>query len=525
MTRAPVIVGGGLAGLVTALRCAELGLPVTLLCAGDLGVGAASGWAQGGIAAAVGVDDDPGLHAADTIAAGAGLCDSAVVDLVTRAAPAAIAYLTALGAEFDRDADGTLRLGLEGAHGRRRIVHARGDGTGAEVLRAVVAAVRATPAIRVVERARALRLHVHDGRVVGVEVDTAGVTTRWQADAVVLATGGAGALWQHTTNPLGSRGQGLALAARAGARLRDLEMVQFHPTALDVGLDPMPLVSEAVRGAGAQLVGASGSLLTDDPLAARDVVARIVGETSRHGQAYLDARGSIGHRFPQLFPAVADAAARAGIDPATQLVPVRPAAHYHCGGVLVDHRGRTTVPGLWAVGEVASTGLHGANRLASNSLLEAVVCGGLVADDLTQHLPHVGDRTASAAGSPAAPRGILPLPESGQERPGQAELRALMSETVGLLRSGRDLERLVTFLRGVVGPDPDAADDATLVALLIADGALRREESRGGHVRTDHPTSDPVPRHTMTTLAEALGTTESSAETPLPDALLIGAAR
>lgn len=501
MTTAPVIVGGGLAGLVTALRCADHGVPVTVLCAGTLGAGTASGWAQGGIAAAVGLDDDPALHAADTIAAGAGLCDPAVVELVTAAAPGVIEELTALGASFDRHPDGTLRLGLEGAHGRHRIVHARGDGTGAEVMRAVVAAVRERPAVHVVEHARARRLCVEGERVVGVDVLLDGEPVRFETDAVVLATGGAGALWQHTTNPHGSCGQGLALAARAGAELRDLEMVQFHPTALDVGLDPMPLVSEAVRGAGALLVDGAGRPLTDDPLAARDVVARIVWEASWRGQAYLDARRAVGGSFAERFPAVAHAAREAGIDPATQLVPVRPAAHYHCGGVVVDQRGRTTVPGLWAVGEVASTGLHGANRLASNSLLEAVVFGGLVAEDLCLRLPGVRD----AAPRLARIRHDVPAaadPARGAQVP--SGLRTRMSAAVGLVRSGRDLGRLVDDLHDAVAPDPDAADDASLVAFLITHSALQRRESRGGHLRTDHPAQDPAPRHTTTTLRSAL---------------------
>ncbi|EWT07524.1 L-aspartate oxidase, partial [Intrasporangium chromatireducens Q5-1] len=409
-TGVPVIVGAGLAGLVTALRLAPH--PVIVLAAGRLGHGAASGWAQGGIAAALGDDDSAQLHAADTIAAGAGLCEPEVVARITAAAPAAVDYLAELGARFDRTPDGRYRLGLEGAHSRRRIVHAAGDGTGAEVLRAVVGAVRRTPSITVLEGTIATRLLVADGRVAGVAAERAAWSPapallatpahaapgalasrsfQLRSERVILATGGSGQLWRHTTNPTGSRGQGLALAARAGAELRDLEMVQFHPTALDVGLDPMPLVSEAVRGAGALLVDATGAPLTDDPLAARDVVARAVwGELSRGGRVFLDARGALGSRFADAFPTVARACQAAGIDPATDLIPVRPAAHYQCGGVTVDRHGRTTVPGLWAVGEVASTGLHGANRLASNSLLEAVVCGGWVADDLANDLPSKG---------------------------------------------------------------------------------------------------------------------------------------
>lgn len=494
---APVVVGAGLAGLVTALGLAPQ--PCVVLSAGPLGeagdaAAPASGWAQGGFAAALGPADSPRRHAADTLAAGAGLCDPATVAAVTAAAPAAVEWLAGLGAAFDRAPDGSLRLGLEGAHTRHRIVHAGGDASGAEILRAVVAAVRGTPSVTVVERARAHGvLLAADGSVRGVQVALEGRELTLATDRVVLATGGAGALWRHTTNPAGAVGAGLALAARAGAVLRDLEMMQFHPTALDVGLDPMPLVSEAVRGQGAVLVRADGSPLTD-PLAARDVVARAVGaELAAGGRVYLDTRDVPGRRVADKFPRLAAACAAAGLDPAVDLVPVRPAAHYHCGGVLVDRAGRSTVPGLWAVGEVASTGLHGANRLASNSLLEAVVCGGWVAADV-----------ASVAASPAAPATLLaprPADGDGTAPPEPArdlpEVRDLMSEHVGLVRTGTGVR---TALDRLLRVDPVLLDDARLVAALVAHSALARTESRGGHRRGDHPATSAAAHHTLVTL-------------------------
>ena len=471
----PVVIGAGLAGLLTALHLAPR--PCVVLTAGRLGTQTSTGLAQGGIAAALHPDDSPALHALDTLAAGAGLGDPDVARALTAGAADAVAHLEHLGARFDRDAGGAVALGMEGAHSRPRIAHAGGDATGRELLRAAVAAVRRTPSVTVLEGTRATRVVTDDGVVRGLLVTTPdGGTTLLRTDRVVLATGGVGGLFRHSTNPGSSRGQGLALAARAGAVLRDLEMIQFHPTALDVGLSPMPLVSEAVRGAGALLVDDAGNPLQGDPLAARDVVSR---EVWRHletgGRAFLDARAItdvVGR-----FPTVTAHCRAAGIDPAHDLVPVRPAAHYSMGGVAVDDRGRTSVPGLWAVGEVASTGLHGANRLASNSLLEAAVCSRWVADDVGHDAgPTPSGRAAPAPGDtvdPVTEEGILSL----------TDLRGLMSGAVGVLRDGPTLSAAVDRLHRA----HRAADDDVLVALLIATCALRREESRGAHTRTDHP--------------------------------------
>ncbi|GAA1654475.1 L-aspartate oxidase [Georgenia ruanii] len=491
----PVIVGGGLAGLLTAVHLAPL--PCVVLTTGRLAEHTSSALAQGGIAAALDPGDSPLLHALDTLHAGAGLSDPGTAERITAAAPAAVEHLAALGARFDRTPDGGLALGLEAAHSRHRVAHAGGDATGHEVLRAAIAAVRATPSITVLENARALRvLTADDGRVAGVVAAIDGAPGVIRTDRVVLATGGAGGLFRHTTNPTGSRGQGLALAGRAGAELRDLEMVQFHPTALDVGLDPMPLVTEALRGAGARLVDAAGDGLLEDDLAPRDVVARAVFATLQRGErVFLDARETLGAGFAAHFPTVAAACRAAGIDPIRDPVPVRPAAHYLMGGVSVDGRGRTSVPGLWAVGEVASTGLHGANRLASNSLLEAAVCARWVAEDLAGQDRR---RRCRPGGASSLPRwAAIPTRGAGQ-------LRALMSETVGVVRDGPSLTRAVDQLGATVERTGlDATDDATLVALLLATSALRREESRGAHLRTDFPAAA-EPRHLTLTLAAGL---------------------
>ncbi|MGI8948648.1 MAG: L-aspartate oxidase [Ornithinimicrobium sp.] len=491
----PVIVGAGLAGLTVALSLAPR--PCVVLSAGALGDACASGWAQGGIAAALGADDSPGRHAADTIRAGGGLCEPEVVQRITAAAPGAVAWLERLGARFDRGGHG-YALGLEGAHDRHRIVHAGGDGSGAEILRAVVAAVHNTPSITVLEGVRARQLLTQEGRISGVVVEDGTQSRALATSQVVLATGGIGGLWAHTTNPLGAQGQGLALAARAGAVLRDLEMVQFHPTVLDVGRDPMPLVSEAVRGEGALLVDAGGAPLVSDPLAARDVVARALWQHSGQGkQAFLDARGALGADFARHFPGIAGACADAGIDPASDLLPVRPAAHYHCGGVLVDERGGSSVPGLWACGEVASTGLHGANRLASNSLLEAVVCGREVAADLgrvpsaptmTLAYPSVSDPAAThqiGGGWPTTDEGML------------ADVRRHLDATLGIVRDPAPLGALVDqWQRVAVEVGADALDDARLTALLVCASALARPESLGGHRWSlEQVTSDDTPAH------------------------------
>ena len=479
----PVIIGAGLAGLTTAIELSPL--PCIVLSAGAVSTGTSTGWAQGGIAAAVGPDDDPALHATDTLAAGAGLCDPDIVRAITGAAPDAIAWLSGQGAEFDRTADGTLRLGLEGAHSRRRIVHAHGDRSGAELLKTVVDGARALSSVSLWDHSPAREILTRDGRVYGVLVDTPDGEAELRTDIVLLATGGIGGLYSQTTNPLSSRGQGLALAHRAGATLRDIEMVQFHPTALDVGIDPMPLVSEAVRGEGAILVNELGQWVLKNPLSARDVVSRAEWAQLQAGhRVFLDATKDPGERFAELFGSIYETARQAGLDPAKDLLPVRPAAHYHMGGVLVDLTGAATVPGLYAAGEVASTGLHGANRLASNSLLEAVVCGRWVA----QHWRTLG----LPAGRPPATRTHPGFEWSGTPDPVVAQVRTIVSAGVGVLRDAEGLRTALDALDGL------RHNDAGLVGHLLVEAALRREESRGGHTRLDFPATAEVGEHILT---------------------------
>ncbi|MDR1768877.1 MAG: L-aspartate oxidase [Propionibacteriaceae bacterium] len=547
----PVIVGAGLAGLAAAVELSPK--PSLALSAGPLREGTSTDLAQGGVAAAVGDDDSPALHAADTIQAGAGLCDPATVARVTAAAPEAIGWLVEQGVRFDRRDDGSLKRGLEGAHSRRRIVHANGDQTGAEIERALLARAKALGSITLREYCRVTGIVVEDGRAVGVlaEDRREGALTIL-AEAVVLATGGIGGLFAHTTNPLSSRGQGLALAARAGAALRDIEMVQFHPTAMAVGLDPMPLVSEAVRGEGAILVNEAGEPVLEDPLAARDVVSRAEWAQLQAGhEVFIDARQRPGAAFPRLFPSIAEKAAAAGLDPRRDLIPVSPAAHYHMGGVLVDRHGQSTVPGLYAVGEVASTGLHGANRLASNSLLEAVVCGRwaaqhlkratlpvkqLRADELAVEqacdepasTPLEAAQTASGrparhaerqpGGAPAGPDAAptwrsfaglgaaevdatLLLPAQ-HDQPGESPLsiqaiRQLVGRAAGVTRDEATLRQAQAALAS------QTSSDAGLVAWLLVSSALARRESRGGHARSDHPATADRPGHTIVVRSDA----------------------
>jgi L-aspartate oxidase len=471
----PLIIGAGLAGLLTALYLAPE--PVIVLAKAPLASGAASAWAQGGIAAAVGADDDPALHAADSIAAGDGLCDASIVERITAAAPHAVDDLARWGVAFDRGADGRFNLGLEAAHSRRRIVHAGGDSTGSEILRALIASVRHTRSITVLDSVAARRLIMADGRLAGVLAQTRAGPLLLPSSRVVIATGGVGGLYRDTTNPLGAIGQGLAIAARAGAVLTDMEFVQFHPTALDVGLDPMPLVSEAVRGEGAILVDEAGGRFMAGhgraELEPRDVVTRAVwGRITDGHRVFLDARKALGAHFAARFPAIAAYCHAAGIDPATMPIPVRPAAHYHMGGIAVNEAGSTSVEGVWACGEVAATGLHGANRLASNSLLEAACCARWVA--------------ASVAGTMARSRSSLRPPALPTEMVDASLMRDIMSRYVGVLRDRIGLGAAIEVLRPLAFGNHAAADPA-LVGLTIATAALLREERRGGHCRTDFP--------------------------------------
>jgi L-aspartate oxidase len=516
-----LVVGSGVAGLTAALGCAPR--RVTLLTKTFL-VSGSSPWAQGGIAAAVGGDDAPALHAADTMAAGAGLNDPDVVALLTGEGPERVRALLELGARFDLDESGQLALGREAAHGRRRILHSR-DATGAEIVRALSEAVRLAPEIRVEEGAFAVDLVLDGSRVAGVLADHAdGRRILHLAPAVVLATGGLGRLYLHTTNPPEATGDGLAMAARAGARLADLEFVQFHPTALATeGADPMPLLTEALRGEGAVLLDGAGHhfMLDEHPdaeLAPRDVVARAIWSRRIAGDTvFLDAREAVGDDFPEHFPKVFDICQRHGLDPRIEPIPVAPAAHYHMGGIAADSDGRTSLPGLWACGEVTATGVHGANRLASNSLLEALVFGARVAEDLRRAIP-AGPVPVRTTGLWVADGAENPR-SAASDRELIASVRRLMWEKVGLVRDEDGLRSALGELELLAIRVPDAGGEARNllgVARLVAAAAFLRHESRGGHFRTDFPLPDPRWKRRLFLTAEPDGLAHFEAPEAVP---------
>ncbi|MBV8285245.1 MAG: L-aspartate oxidase [Candidatus Eremiobacteraeota bacterium] len=489
-----LVVGAGIAGLMAALKLAPM--RVAVLCKTSLGQGAATDWAQGGIAAAIGKDDSPRLHAIDTQVAGAGINDRQIVEILTRDAPARIEELLELGAAFDRDDAGELALGREAAHQRRRIVKAGGDATGHEILKTLIEAVRSHPSIEVVENVTALDAIVDGDRAYGVYArdNASGDLIAFRSDAVVLATGGIGRLYRYTTNPVQATGDGIAIAARAGALLADMEFVQFHPTALAIGRDPMPLVTEAVRGEGAVLVNDLGERFMlgvhpDAELAPRDVVARAIFEQLGAGRTVgLDARAAVGARFPEMFPTVFGFCIAAGIDPRVQNVPVAPAAHYHMGGIAVDEWGRASLGRLWACGETSATGVHGANRLASNSLLEALVYGSRVAADIAGGVtPHGREPRLSVEGF--ATESVRAMDRAQA----LSDLRNVMYANVGLIRTERGLREALLRIGELDAGDAAAANELRnllVVGRLIAEAALARPESRGSHYRSDYPRTE-----------------------------------
>ncbi len=494
-----LIVGGGLAGLFCALKLSPR--PVTLLASAPIGQGASSAWAQGGVAAAMSEGDSPEKHTEDTVIAGAGTVDRQVVLDMAREASDRIHDLLAYGVPFDRDLEGRLLQSREAAHSERRIVRVKGDAAGKAIMEALVAAVHRTPSITLREGYTAEELIVENGRVGGVYArGKDGLLQAFPAAATVLATGGIGQLYRVTTNPPEARGLGLAIAAQVGAIIADAEFVQFHPTAIDIGRDPAPLATEALRGDGATLINSAGerfmlAIHPDAELAPRDIVARgVFAELAAGRGAYLDARAAIGPEFPHLFPTVYASCVSAGIDPVTTPIPVSPAEHYHMGGIATDARGQTSLPGLWAAGEVASTGVHGANRLASNSLLEAVVFAARIADDLKSN-----DEPA-----PVPPVHAL-SPASPSEPQLISRLRAVMQDHAGVIRDKQGLEE---GLRQILALEKIAQNPTTramiATALLVLAGGLTRRESRGGHFRADFTAPDPAQAsRSMTTLAQA----------------------
>ncbi|MCB8902145.1 MULTISPECIES: L-aspartate oxidase [unclassified Streptomyces] len=507
-----VVVGSGVAGLTAALRCTAAGLRTVVVTKARLDDGSTR-WAQGGIAAALGEGDTPEQHLDDTLVAGAGLCDERAVHALVTEGPDAVRRLIATGADFDKTADGEIALTREGGHHRRRIAHAGGDATGAEISRALVEAIR-DRGVRTIEHALVLDLLTDaEGRTAGVTLHVMGEGQHdgvgaVHAPAVVLATGGMGQVFSATTNPAVSTGDGVALALRAGAEVSDLEFVQFHPTVLFLGAGSegqQPLVSEAVRGEGAHLVDADGVrfMLGQHELAElapRDIVAKaITRRMQEHGteNMYLDARHFGAAMWEERFPTILAACRSHGIDPITEPIPVAPAAHYASGGVRTDLRGRTTVPGLYACGEVACTGVHGANRLASNSLLEGLVFAERIADDIIAAAP----RTPGVPVPHATPV-TLPLPVAGA----RTRIQRIMTAGAGVLRSEASLREAAEALdalhsdalaggtddtkAGEPGVDSWETTNLLCVSRVLVAAARRREETRGCHWREDHPDRD-----------------------------------
>ncbi|WP_112248318.1 L-aspartate oxidase [Kribbella monticola] len=495
-----VVIGSGIAGLTAALEARELG--TVLVVTKDVVASGSTQWAQGGIAAALGPGDSPEQHLQDTLVAGAGLSDPVAVRTLVTEGPDAVRDLIELGARFDSDAAGDLSLTREGGHHRNRIAHAGGDATGAEIERALVAAVKRAPGIRLMEHALVLDLlTAEDGAIAGVTVHVMGEgqldgVGAIRSRAVILASGGLGQLYAATTNPSVSTGDGMALALRAGAKVRDLEFVQFHPTVLWLGKSAkgqQPLVSEAVRGEGAFLVDHEGKRFMQGQheladLAPRDIVAKAIMRqmlASGKDHVFLDARHFGDEKWRVRFPTILASCRSHGIDPVRELIPVAPACHYSSGGVWTDLQGQTSVPGLYACGEVACTGVHGANRLASNSLLEGLVFARRITNSLATELPELRE--------PAIDRRVPGLVDADVV----PELQRVMTVGAGVIRSasglaeaGATLAKLIEQPAGEPGtPGWEATNLVTVASALIA-AATTREESRGSHWREDHPDRD-----------------------------------
>jgi L-aspartate oxidase len=513
-----IIIGSGIAGLRAAIALAPVGRVLILTKADP--TESNTGYAQGGIAAAMGADDSPERHAADTMRAGDGLCDAAAVKILCDEGPRYVRELIDWGTKFDRDAAGRPALALEAAHSFRRILHA-GDSTGREIGRTLWDRARMLGTVRTVNHALVTGLLVEEGSVRGViYFDSEGRRQTVRAARTLLATGGAGQVFRETTNPAVATGDGIALAFEAGARVSDLEFVQFHPTALNHPGGPRFLISEAVRGEGARLVNRDGEPFMsryhpDGDLAPRDVVARsIVRESARTSGGVFLTLAHLTANVRDRFPTIAAVCGQVGLDLAKDPIPVGPAAHYVMGGIDTDESARTSLPGLYAAGETACTGVHGANRLASNSLLEGLVFGARAAAAM-QEEPRAaalkGDRvearlarrspSGEGGGSGPGARNVRERASRESPAPGPEEIRDLMWRCAGLFRGREHLETAVARLdaaclaRRATAGEPVSADDCrvfglTLVACLIARAALRREESRGGHYREDFPARD-----------------------------------
>jgi len=508
----PLVIGAGLAGLSVALHAAPVN--VLVLAPVALGKACSSAWAQGGIAAALSSEDSPAEHERDTVVAGAGIVDQLAAKTLTEMGPDVVRGLNAIGAPFDHTPDGGFVLNREAAHSRARVARVGGDLAGKAILEAVVAKALDAPHIEIWEPAFALGLITNKaGAVIGAVVEHQGRRIAVHASAVVLASGGLGGLFAVTTNPATLRGEGMAMAALAGAVIADPEFVQFHPTALDFGRDPAPLATEALRGEGATLIDSNGVrfVLEDHPdgeLAPRDIVARAVHKAKMSGGgAFLDARTAIGAHFPDEFPTVFASCIDNGVDPRTEPMPVAPAAHYHMGGVATDISGQTSLKGLYAAGECASTGVHGANRLASNSLLEAAAFG-----------ERVGQQLRELGGVEATDDAVLPAVPGRLSDTDLKSLREAMSRHAGVVRDDAGLTTLLELIGALESKAPGAL--ALISARLVAECALRRHESRGSHYRSDYPRTAAKAERTFVRWADIVQNAQQEATPCLsPDCL------
>ncbi len=485
-----IVIGAGIAGLVAALSFK--GLRVDIYANAPMGQGTASNWSQGGVAAAIGPGDSAAIHIQDSLIAAADIADRTAVEFIVNKARDAIHFLEHQGVVFDHNADGQYALSREAAHSFPRVARVKGDLTGPGIMAALQQQIKQRPDIQLHSGWKILDLIMHDGRIIGAFLlDPNGHVHRKLATAVILATGGVGYLYKNTSNPKTAIGEGIAAAARAGALLSDLEFVQFHPTTMAVGLDPSPLATEALRGEGAVLINDQNERFMPSihplaELAPRDVVARAIFAQIKSGHnVFLDCRAAIGSGFAEKFPKVFALCQNIGLDPVVTPIPVEPAAHYHMGGVVTDLSGRTSIDGLWACGEVACTGAHGANRLASNSLLEAIVFGQAAATDIMN---------IRMTKSPYAPREtsvINYVPHDVAMQAKELALRAMMRDRVGVIRHADDLLWAQAELEKLRQQNlSHRLGNMVLVAGMIIHMALERKESRGSHYRTDYPNLD-----------------------------------